>query len=169
MMQQNFLLGPKMYTYYDSTFGHRRGSDTNDPHPVQGYSTSHISDYTHGYIEDAIKASEPFFVVAAPIAPHESLGADSVYPIPETKHANLYADATIPTAPNFNPNNRSGVNHVWSLGQLGVDNVDFLNEYYRHRLRALRSVDDMVGRLVHQIEDAGEIDNTYIIYTSDNG
>jgi N-acetylglucosamine-6-sulfatase len=30
-------------------------------------------------------------------------------------------------------------------------------------------VDEMVGLLVDELEAAGELDNTYIVFTSDNG
>jgi N-acetylglucosamine-6-sulfatase len=40
---------------------------------------------------------------------------------------------------------------------------------YRHRLQALQSVDDMLNNTVALLTVLGIIDNTFIIYTSDNG
>lgn len=37
------------------------------------------------------------------------------------------------------------------------------------RWRTLLSVDDLVEKLVKRLEIRGELDNTYIIFTSDNG
>ena len=37
------------------------------------------------------------------------------------------------------------------------------------RWQTLLSVDDMVATLVKKLEDMKELNNTYIIYTSDNG
>ena len=31
------------------------------------------------------------------------------------------------------------------------------------------AVDEMVATLIQELEDAGELDNTYIVFTSDNG
>ena len=39
----------------------------------------------------------------------------------------------------------------------------------RRRLNALQSVDDLIDEFATTLEDLGELDNTYIIYTSDNG
>lgn len=47
--------------------------------------------------------------------------------------------------------------------------IDYEDHYYRQRLRALQGVDELVEKLVSRLEESGEIDNTYIIYTSDNG
>ena len=39
----------------------------------------------------------------------------------------------------------------------------------RLRVRAMQAVDEMVARLVNTLRDIGRLDNTYIIFTSDNG
>ena len=46
---------------------------------------------------------------------------------------------------------------------------DVWDELYRNRLRSLQSVDDMIGDLITTLRDTGKLDNTYFIYTSDNG
>jgi hypothetical protein len=47
--------------------------------------------------------------------------------------------------------------------------VDYNDYFYRSRLRALQGVDELVDHLVKRLEDSDKLDNTYIIYTSDNG
>lgn len=47
--------------------------------------------------------------------------------------------------------------------------VEYNDEYQRYRLRALQSVDEMVAGLVDMLETKGLLDNTYIVYTTDNG
>ena len=44
-----------------------------------------------------------------------------------------------------------------------------MTTYYRKRLRALQSVDRMVKQLVDSLSQTGELSNTYIVFTSDNG
>ena len=39
----------------------------------------------------------------------------------------------------------------------------------RERLRALRAVDDMVATIVAALKETGRLDDTYVVYTSDNG
>lgn len=47
--------------------------------------------------------------------------------------------------------------------------IDYNDHFYRSRLRALQGVDELVDGLVTRLEESGQLDNTYIIYTSDNG
>jgi arylsulfatase A-like enzyme len=47
--------------------------------------------------------------------------------------------------------------------------IDYNDHYYRQRLRALQGVDELVDNLITHLEKSGKIDNTFIIYTSDNG
>src|SRR5439155_21474181 len=42
-------------------------------------------------------------------------------------------------------------------------------ENYQQRLESLLSVDDAVGQIVNELAAVGKLDNTYIIFTSDNG
>lgn len=47
--------------------------------------------------------------------------------------------------------------------------VDYNDHYYRQRLRALQGVDELVDQLITRLEQSDKLENTYIIYTSDNG
>lgn len=44
--------------------------------------------------------------------------------------------------------------------------LDFI---HRQRLRSLQAVDEAIATLVWQLKTLGQLDNTYFIYTSDNG
>lgn len=48
-------------------------------------------------------------------------------------------------------------------------NVDWNDGFYRSRLQVLAGIDDMVGELVAALDDYGILDNTYVVYTTDNG
>ena len=45
----------------------------------------------------------------------------------------------------------------------------YINNHYRDRLRATLSFDDQLGAIVDKLEQLGQLNNTYIFVTSDNG
>lgn len=58
---------------------------------------------------------------------------------------------------------------MWDLKKLTDAQVKHLDKHYEARVESLLSVDDMVGEVIKILKNAGQLDNTYIIYTSDNG
>lgn len=63
----------------------------------------------------------------------------------------------------------SGVNWIRDLPKQNQTNVNFNDHFYRQRLRALQAVDEMVDQLIQRLSNYGILDNTYIIYSADNG
>ena len=43
------------------------------------------------------------------------------------------------------------------------------DELYRRRLQSMQAVDDGIAKLIGTLRDTGQLDNTYIVFTSDNG
>lgn len=44
-----------------------------------------------------------------------------------------------------------------------------MDTYFQKRWESLLSVDEMVGEIISRLDLTGELDNTYVVYTSDNG
>jgi len=105
----------------------------------------------------------PLFMHLSPNAPH-----DPAYYAP--RHANEFSNTPLPKPPSFNENAISD-KPTWVSNRplLTSTDVQHLTKLYGDRLRALKSVDEMVGRLVDALKDTGELSNTYIFFTSDNG
>lgn len=64
---------------------------------------------------------------------------------------------------------RTGVSWVNELSRQNKTVVEYEDNWYRQRLRTLQSVDDLVEVLIDRLEESGDINNTYIIFSSDNG
>jgi arylsulfatase A-like enzyme len=47
--------------------------------------------------------------------------------------------------------------------------ITYNDDFYRARLQALQSVDEIVEGVITRLSDYGILDNTYVIYTTDNG
>uniref|UniRef100_H2MQP0 N-acetylglucosamine-6-sulfatase n=1 Tax=Oryzias latipes TaxID=8090 RepID=H2MQP0_ORYLA len=65
------------------------------------------------------------------------------------------------------------LNKHWLIRQAKTpmtnSSIQFLDEAFRKRWQTLLSVDDLVEKIVKKLEVQGELDNTYIFFTSDNG
>ncbi|KAI9277062.1 alkaline-phosphatase-like protein [Phascolomyces articulosus] len=172
---QDQLVDPYTYTYNTAVF-------SRDGQPPVFYHNTYQTDVIHTKTLAALKAQRdndnPFFLWVAPMAPHgqfkfEEGGLENIFsepPISAARHAHLFEDVKIPRRPNFNPVNQTKTASYWKfLDQLTETEVDELDETYRRRLRALQAVDDMVGALFEELEAQGKLDNTYIVYSADNG
>ncbi|KAF5005111.1 hypothetical protein FDECE_8431 [Fusarium decemcellulare] len=174
----DFLLDPYTYEFYNPTMSRNSGK----PVAYNGsYSTDLIAEKSLGFIHEAVQGSRPFFLGIAPVAPHSDVhftGEDDANGIPEVvtsppfsaeRHKDLFADVIVPRTPHFNPEKPSGVYWVRDLPRLNQTHIEFNDWYYRQRLRSLQSVDEMIEVLVQKLEEHGVLDNTYIVFTTDNG
>ena len=55
------------------------------------------------------------------------------------------------------------------LPQLSDAQIALGDAIYVGRLENLAGIDDMVASLIGRLDDHGILDNTYVIYTTDNG
>ncbi|KAI2623166.1 Arylsulphatase [Hypoxylon sp. NC1633] len=172
----DFLLDPYTYDYLNATF-QRNGEK---PRSYEGhYNTDVLAQKAYGLLDEAVEAGKPFFLVAAPIAPHANVvmkgkGQDLnsilfTEPVPAERHKHLFQDEKVPRTPNFNPEQPSGANWIATLPLQNSTNVAYNDHFYRQRLRALQAVDELVEGLVARLQDHGVLDNTYVVYSSDNG
>jgi N-acetylglucosamine-6-sulfatase len=107
--------------------------------------------------------SAPFFMYLAPNAPH-----DPAYYAP--RHASMFTGTALPKPSSFNEADVSDKPQwVQNKPRLSSSQVSNLTQFYRNRLRALQSLDEMVERLINALSDTGKLSNTYIAFTSDNG
>ncbi|MEH2271033.1 MAG: sulfatase-like hydrolase/transferase, partial [Nostoc sp.] len=89
---------------------------------------------------------------------------------PAPRHEKLFPGVKAPRPDNFNEADVSTKpQFMQELPQLNQKQIDDVDESYRKRLRSLQSVDEAVVELVDTLKANGQLDNTYIIFTSDNG
>jgi N-acetylglucosamine-6-sulfatase len=153
------------YGYYDYTLNDNGtlvayGSDPED------YQT----DVFAGLAEDAIAEAapgDPFFLNIGVHAPHVDFGQPA---IPAPRHAGTFDGVPLPQPPSFNEADVSDkLNEIRRLPLLTSTDVDRLTERYRRSRETLLAVDDLVERVVDAVDATGELDNTVIAFTSDNG
>lgn len=91
---------------------------------------------------------------------------------PEAKYKDTLKNLTVPRSKNFNQGTKPNEKH-WLMtmkpNKLSNATIEKIDEFYHNRLETLLTVDDMVEELVQQLDDKDFLDDTYIIFTSDNG
>jgi arylsulfatase A-like enzyme len=116
--------------------------------------------------------ARPFFLWTSFFAPHgESLPGDERWnPRPAPRHRSRFADARLPKGPAFDEHDvgdkPSFVTRERRLSRAAVRDLTWR---YRSRQAALLSVDDAVGQLLRTLRQTGELENTVVVFLSDNG
>ena len=89
----------------------------------------------------------------------------------EPQYYNKYPDATVPRTPAYNAQvpNTHWLQDVQAVYGLDSNSEQFVDLVYRRRVQTLATVDDMIETVVQKITDLGLLDNTYFVYSSDNG
>jgi N-acetylglucosamine-6-sulfatase len=108
-------------------------------------------------------SGQPFFMFLAFTAPH-------LPATPAPRDANKFRGAKAPRAKSFNEADVSDKpSFIRKLPRLTGRKIRKLDGRYRQRLRTLLAVDRAVGRVVDELGSDGMLDNTYVLYLSDNG
>ena len=130
----------------------------------EDYSTDMILDKSLAFIGSSVAADSPFFLFVSVYAPHGPA-------IPAPRHRGLFSDLTYPKKTSFNEADISDKPLLIQTLATGGDVFDEndANGYFQGRASSLQAVDELVEKLVQTLESNGELDNTYIFFTSDNG
>jgi len=122
-----------------------------------------LSERAAGLVGHPPENGTPFFMWIGTQAPHAP--AD-----PAPRHEGTFPEARLPRPPSFDEVDVSD-KPDWVRDNPRLERGEILpmQDLYRDRLRSMLAVDEMVGRLVDALEETGELDNTYVFFTSDNG
>ena len=116
--------------------------------------------------------SRPFFLVLAPLAPHDE--ADTVRvgprdPRPAPRHRGTVAEARLPGSPDFDEARVSDKPRKLRRPRLSASERHELARLIGDRRASLLAVDEAVGRIVGSLRRTGELSRTVVVFTSDNG
>jgi arylsulfatase A-like enzyme len=91
--------------------------------------------------------------------------------VPAQPHRHLFKGAVSPSVRNrsFNEKDVSDKPGFLRRSRLDPESIGKIRNRYRDRLASLLAVDEMVARVMAALEAGGELDETIVIFTSDNG
>ncbi len=129
------------------------------------YATDVVAGKSVDFVHRAATSGQPFMTYIAPSAPHIPLP-----PAPRHKD-NPYKDAVAPRLPNFQePDVSDKPSWLQQSARVRSAEVALINDWdHQNRMGSLYAFDDLVASVVSQLEKDGVLDNTYIVFGSDNG
>ena len=149
-------------------------------YPVAAHPGEYLTDF-HGrrareLIEAAAPGDQPFYLQVWFVAPHRAAPRDSDDPTtqgtpsPAPRHRDMFATTPMPRPPNFDEANMyDKPQEVFDRPRLSPETIAGIEENWRQERESLQSVDDAVAGIVQTLERTGELANTLIVFTSDNG
>ncbi len=135
----------------------------NDPRH-DNYLTDVLSSLATSFISDTVQndPQQPFFLEVATFAPHQPY-------TPAPKYAHLYPALQYPRKPSFDAPSTNPPAWLRGRGALTTPQLAEITQDFRLRAEDVKSVDDMVGAIVATLRLVGARNNTYIVFSSDNG
>lgn len=106
---------------------------------------------------------QPFFLYLATYAPHKPA-------TPAKRHLGLFPGLQAPRTPSFNEAAmRDKPARIRNLKRLKPQTIAAIDTLYRKQVLSLQAVDEAVAALIEALRDTGQLDNTFLVFTSDNG
>jgi N-acetylglucosamine-6-sulfatase len=118
---------------------------------------------TQHFIRTSVRMRQPFFAYLALYAPHQPA-------TPAPQDVEKFPRARVPRDAAYNQVDvRAMPRFVRDLPRFNRGERAAIDELYRLRLRSLQAVDRGLRALVHTLRVTHQLDNTYVVFTSDNG
>ncbi len=108
------------------------------------------------------RRKQPLFLYVAPFKPHEPAN-------PAPRYAGAFADQTAPRVPSFDEPDVSDKPAYVRQPRLTPVAVTAIDALYRRRLASMLAVEDLVARIIAALAATGELERTYLFFSSDNG
>jgi arylsulfatase A-like enzyme len=130
---------------------------------MTGYITYLFKDYVNEFLDKATSQGKPFLLIFAPNAPHPPY-------TPAKEDTSLYTDLPPFRPPSYNEADMSdkplSIAGKQLLDEEGSAQIDRIR---RRQILTLVALDRSMGEILAKLKATGEMDNTVIIFVSDNG
>lgn len=151
-------------------------NDNGKEYREKGYMTDILTDKAVDWLKNKRKPNEPFSLNVWHKAVHEDHS-------PAPRHKGMYANNALPTPPfnthleNFKDKPEWQRIKAWdskwkeyiSSDTITPKSWPIKGDKFKNLLECLGAVDESLGTLLKTLEEIGELENTVVIYSSDNG
>lgn len=152
--------------YYDYTINDN-GTLIDFGDDLEDYNTDVLAERSAASIRSSVDAGSRFFLWVTTFAPHTWNGRP---PLPAERHIDLFDDVAPPRDPSFNEQNvRDKPGYVRGAAKLTNKKIAALDDHWENQIESLQAVDDLVETIYLTLEDEGILEQTLIMFLSDNG
>lgn len=139
---------------------------------ADGYITDVLSEHSVDFVEEAADGDAPFALVVAHKAVHPELDADGCrrFP-PASRHAHLYDGVEVELSPaaEKGTGGKPALERTEPWADPRAAPSETTETVVQDRLEMLSAVDGGIGDLLGALREAGELDDTLFVLTSDQG
>jgi N-acetylglucosamine-6-sulfatase len=137
------------------------------------YQTDVLANRAVAAIRERVRSPQPFYLKFSPLAPHASgavAGHNGQGPDPAPRHRGAFADEPLDVGPAYDEADVGDKPaSIRELARISAQARALIDTRNRRRLASLMAVDEAITRMVDELRAAGELDETIIAFTSDNG
>ena len=144
------------YANFNYTINHNGTIISPEPHM-----TDELSALGQAFIAQA--SGGPFFLELSTFSPHAPY-------TPPDRYADAFPDITYPRTPAFAATpDAYAPQWIKDIPPLERRFQTKIDELYRLRVQSMKGIDDLIGEVRGTLQDLGLAEDTYVIFTSDNG
>jgi len=167
------LIDPSTYNYFNysvSLNGQRYDYGTKP----EDYQTDVLGQEVVNTITRFGQQDAPWYVSFTPLAPHVGgrEGTKEIWStaVPAPRHEGIFRNEPLPVSPSYDEADVSKKPaFVRNLKPLDDNAKAAILGNYQKELETLQAVDEWVEKIVTTLQQTGQLDNTVIVFTSDNG
>ncbi|MGH3343391.1 MAG: sulfatase family protein [Carbonactinosporaceae bacterium] len=154
-------LGHQPYGQFDYRML-ENGREISYGHRARDYGVDVLSRKATAFVRSSAERDHPFFLYLAPYVPH-------LPATPAPRYRDAFRGVHAPRTPSFGRPVTDAPRWQRALPRLTPDQTAIIDRIYRKRLASMLAVQDMVSRLIATLRRTGQLDETYLMFTSDNG
>lgn len=173
------LIDPSTYNYFNYSVSVDGIERTYGARP-EDYQTDVLGGEVVQTIKDRAGQTQPWFISFTPLAPHaekpETQNGEPnqgnfrwAFPKAAPRHERSVRGVSAPRLPSFNVDNQSKPEEMKEKEEINPGLEKLIDEGYRYELESLKAVDEWVGKTIEALRQTNQLDNTVIVFTSDNG
>ncbi len=123
-----------------------------------------VGSMAENFIRNARQAGKPWFAYVATSSPHGPY-------MPSERHADAFRDELLPKPPNYDEADVSDKPEKFrgKYPRISKEDQGEIRKEWRGTLREVQDIDDMVNRLVGVLSETNQLDDTMIVFLTDNG